>query len=271
MQYKQIPPPEYLRDYIRYFWVLESHNTDISAASFRTMADGCPGLIFQHQEKGILFQNDKQLPGTILYGQATRHAALRINGMFNTIGIFFYPHALKSIFGLNADELTDTCIDLDLMANEQGCRLSEQLSNLTSSQAQIDTLCSYLLAQINKHDQYADKAMQHVLERIKKANGNITVKELREELQLSERSFERKFKQHIGITPKLFTRISRFQASMDLLRQSDYNKLSDIAFENDYADQSHFIRAFKEFAGISPFQFQKRSRELIENLSILTK
>lgn len=271
MQFKQIPPPEYLRDYIRYFWVLESHDTDISAASFRTIADGCPGLIFQHQDKGILFQNNKQLPGTILYGQATRHAELRISGMFNTIGIFFYPHALKSIFGLNADELTDTCIDLDMMEDEQGFRLSEQLSNLTSCQAQIDTLCSYLLAQLTRNDQYADKAMQHVLDRIKQANGNISVKALREELQLSERSFERKFKQHIGITPKLFTRISRFQASMELLRQSDYNKLSDIAFENEYADQSHFIRAFKEFAGFSPFQFQKRSKELIENLSILTK
>jgi len=271
MQYRQIPPPEYLKDYIRFFWVMESNDTDISAASFRTIADGCPGLIFQHQDKGILFQNDKQLPGTILYGQATTHAELRINGLFNTIGIFFYPHALKSIFGLNADELTDTCIDLDGMADKQGFRLSEQLSNLSSSQAQIDTLCSYLLAQINRNIQNTDKAMQHVLDRIKQANGNISVKELREELQLSERSFERRFKQHIGITPKLFTRISRFQASMDLLRQSDYNKLSDIAFENEYADQSHFIRAFKEFAGFSPFQFQKRSKELIENLSILTK
>ncbi len=271
MHFKQVPPPEYLRDYIRYFWVLESHDTDISAAAFRTIADGCPGLIFQHQDKGILFQNNKQLPGTILYGQATRHAELRINGTFNTIGIFFYPHALKSIFGLNADELTDTCIDLDLVEDEQGFRLSEQLSNLTSCQAQIDTLCSYLLAQLTRNDQYADKAMQHVLDRIKQANGNISVKALREELQLSERSFERKFKQHIGITPKLFTRISRFQASMELLRQSDYNKLSDIAFENEYADQSHFIRAFKEFAGFSPFQFQKRSKELMENLSILTK
>jgi len=271
MQFKQIPPPEYMKDYIRFFWVLESHDTNVSAASFRTIADGCPGLIFQHPDKGILFQNNKQLPGTILYGQATTHAELRISGKFNTIGIFFYPHALKTIFGLNADELTDTCLDLDLMAGEQGYRLSQQLADLSSPQARIDTLCTYLLAQINRNDQYADKAMQHVLDRIKKANGNISVKELREELQLSERSFERRFKQHIGITPKLFTRISRFQASMQLLRQSDYNKLSDIAFENEYADQSHFIRAFKEFAGYSPFQFQKRSKELIENLSILTK
>jgi AraC-like DNA-binding protein len=251
--------------------VLESNNTAVPAGTFRTIADGCPGLIFQHPDHGVLFQNEKQLPGTILYGQATRHAELRINGNFDTLGIFFYPHALKSVFGLNADELTDTCLDLDLLARTKGFQLSTQLSDISSCESRIDTICSFLLAQLTQNDQYADKTMQHALDRIKQTNGNISVKTLREELQLSERSFERKFKQHIGLTPKLFARIAQFQASMQLLRQSDYNKLSDIAFENDYADQSHFIRAFKEFAGSSPFQFRKKSEELIENLSILSR
>lgn len=271
MQFRQIPPPAYLKDYIRYFWVMESHDTNVSAATFRTIADGSPGLIFQHPGQGVLFQNNKQLPGTILYGQATRHAELRISGSFNTIGIFFYPHALKTIFGLNANELTDSCLDLDLLSGAKDYHLSAQLTDLTSCEDRIDTICSFLLAQLTRHDQYADKAMYHALERIREANGNISVKILREELQLSERSFERKFKQHVGVTPKLFARIAQFQASMQLLRQRDYNKLSDIAFENDYADQSHFIRAFKEFAGTSPFQFRKQSEELIDNLSIITK
>ncbi|ACU60749.1 helix-turn-helix transcriptional regulator [Chitinophaga pinensis] len=271
MQFRQIPPPQYLRDYIRFFWVLESNDKDVAAATFRTIADGCPGLIFQHRDHGILFQNDKQLPGTILYGQATRHAALRIDGRFDTIGIFFYPHALKSIFGLNADELTDTCLDLDGIPASRGFQLSAQLTDISAPEARIDILCSFLLAQLTKYHQQSDKAMHHALDRIRQTNGNISVKALREELQLSERSFERKFKQHVGITPKLFARIAQFQASMQLIRQSDYNKLSDIAFENEYADQSHFIRAFKEFAGASPFQFMKKSEELIENLSILTK
>jgi len=50
------------------------------------------------------------------------------------------------------------------------------------------------------------------------------------------------------------------------LRNKDYGKLSDIAFENDYSDQSHLIRSFKEFAGISPNQYQKQYNELAEFL-----
>ncbi|MBW8687780.1 helix-turn-helix transcriptional regulator [Chitinophaga rhizophila] len=271
MQFRNIPPPDYLKDYVRHFWVIESHHTDVSAATFRTIADGCPGLIFQHQDQGILFQNDKQLAGAILYGQATRHAALRIRGGFDTIGVYFYPHALKTIFGLNADELTDDCIDLNLLESTRSFQLQNRLTNTFSSQSRIDTICSFLLAQIAENDRYTDPSMQYAIDRIRQTNGHISVKALREELQLSERSFERKFKQHIGLTPKLFARIAQFQACMQLLRQSNYNKLSDIAFEHDYADQSHFIRSFREFAGLSPFQFRKRSEELIENFSILTK
>jgi AraC-like DNA-binding protein len=107
------------------------------------------------------------------------------------------------------------------------------------------------------------------LSRIAGSGGNLTVKELQSELNLSERSLERRFKQHIGISPKLFTRICRFQASLSQLRTNKYNKLSDVAFEQEYADQSHFIRSFKEFSGLSPYQYMNRSNEIVENFSAL--
>lgn len=113
--------------------------------------------------------------------------------------------------------------------------------------------------------------MQYAVSVIAVSKGNIALKRLQLELQLSERSFERKFKEYIGISPKLFARICRFQASLQQLRSNDFSKLSDIAFEQEYADQSHFIRAFKEFAGFSPFQYQKQYPEVIENLATIIK
>lgn len=271
MIYQQIPPPASLKDYIRYYWVLESHAADPAATSFRTMADGCPGLIFQHPDEGVLYQNSKQLPGIFLYGQATRHAEIRIAGKFSTIGIYFYPNALKSIFGFNAEILTNTCLNLDEMALKQGYYLAEQLAGTTAPADRIGIISAYLLFLIRKNSHRTDEAMQYALFSILQTKGSIPLKELHEKLQLSERSFERKFKQYIGISPKLFSRISRFQASLDQLRNNTYDKLSDIAFGNDYADQSHFIRSFKEFAGCSPFQYQKTSIEVMENFSRLTQ
>ena len=73
------------------------------------------------------------------------------------------------------------------------------------------------------------------------------------------------------MSPKLFSRICRFQSSLQQLRDNDYTKLSDIAFEHEFADQSHFIRTFREFAGFSPFQYQRQSPGVIENLATLLK
>jgi len=67
------------------------------------------------------------------------------------------------------------------------------------------------------------------------------------------------------MSPKLLTRIIRFQAALKQLRNHSFSRLSDIAFEQEYADQSHFIRAFKEFAGDTPNRFYKSTLEMVEN------
>jgi AraC-like DNA-binding protein len=113
--------------------------------------------------------------------------------------------------------------------------------------------------------------MAFALSAIMQSKGCLLLKDLQEKVQMSERTFERKFKEYVGISPKLFTRICRFQASLSQMRNSDFEKLSDIAFQNDYSDQSHFIRSFKEFTGFSPNQYQIQSNEIVENLSQIKK
>lgn len=270
MKYRQMNPPAHLRDHVRYFWTLESNSRAASPKTFKTIVDGCPGLIVQQSENGTFRdQNHKQLPRIFLYGQATKHAQIHSCGNFSAIGIYLQPNALKSIFGLNADVLTDSCLDLNEMAEQQGVFLSEQLLYTSSLAEQIEILSSFLLHQMRKNYSPADKPMQYALSQIIQSKGNLSLRRLQEILGLSERSFERKFKQCVGISPKLFARICRFQASLDQMRNDNYDKLSDLAFDNEYADQSHFIRAFQEFAGFSPQRYRKQSLEVVENFAEL--
>jgi AraC-like DNA-binding protein len=60
------------------------------------------------------------------------------------------------------------------------------------------------------------------------------------------------FEKNIGIAPNLYRRICQFNSAFQQLNNRKYCKLSDIAFENGYADQSHYIRAFKEFTNLTP-------------------
>ncbi|GAB3510680.1 hypothetical protein GCM10027341_49350 [Spirosoma knui] len=270
MNYREIQPSDYLRGYVRYIWTLETTTADTPSTIFRPIADGCPGIMFHQSNEGALIQNQKELPDLFLYGQTTQCTEITSSGKHRTIGVVFYPDALKSVFKFDADELTNDCTDLNLLSRQQGYPLGEQLLNAPSVANQISLISSYLTVQLTKSSEQTDNAaMKYALTHLITSNGNVSLKKLQVDLRLTERSFERRFKQWVGISPKLFARICRFQASLGQLRNNTYDKLSDIAFEQEYADQSHFIRTFKEFAGVSPYQFQKQNSDVAENFSLL--
>ncbi|MEO8404867.1 MAG: AraC family transcriptional regulator [Chitinophagaceae bacterium] len=272
MHYQTFIPPDILKPYIKYFWALESNGPDNFPTTFSAIVDGCPGaIIVQSEKKSFSDEEDKKLPDIFLYGQTIRPVRLSAAGKFDAIGICFQPHALKSVFGLDAVELTNSCVDLNLVNNKKQKHLSEQLLNATSVHEQLKILSVYLVEQVKNNHQKTDDTTQFALTQIIKSNGSISLKELQQQLQLSERSLERKFNRSVGISPKLFSRICQFQQSMKQLRKSDYDKLSDIAYEHNYADQSHFIRVFKEFTGFSPIEFKKQSQEVVENFPTLKK
>jgi len=265
MKYQQISPPPYLKNYIRYFWVLES-DTNEPAKKLLPLADGCPGIIFQHSTLGSLFhQRHEHLPEIFLYGQTVKPIELNVSGQFRTIGVCFYPYALKSMFGFDACELTDSCVDLTLLVNN----FKEPLLNASSLKNQIEIFSTHLDRHIKKSSYRVDQATEYALSQIVQAKGNLPLRDLQRKLKLSERGFQRRFNQHVGISPKLFSRVCRFQAALQQLKNNNYANLSDVAFDNGYADQSHFIRSFKEFAGFSPYQFQKRDRKIAENFSVI--
>lgn len=264
MNHHIIQPTDALKPFVRYFWSLESMDASGSPREFRTIADGSPGFLFQNSEHGSFSREGKRLPDAFLFGQATMHGKLDLSGNLAATGICFYPQALKTLFGLNATLLTDSCAGIgDLY---QHTSLSDQLSGIEAPQERIGLLSDFLLAELKKR-KTEHKELDHALELIFRSKGSISVKNLCETLHLTERTFERRFKEYVGISPKLFSRICRFQFSLKQFQGKNYGSFSDIVFANDYADQSHVIRSFKEFAGISPNKLQKQPVSVIDNFS----
>ena len=257
--HKQAPPAD-LRGFVRYFWTLES-TEEAAASTFTTLADGCPGLIIQ-LIPGTPWQGhaDKTLPPSFLYGQTIRASKIAVSGPFRALGVCFEPSAFTSVFGLNAAELTDTCLDLSLLDTPQAGSLAEQLASNSFLPRQLDQLAAFLRRSAEQHLGQVDSRIKQSLAYLARSGGRISLLDLQAQAGLSERSLQRKFKDSVGISPQLFARICRFQASLTQLRTQQYKKLSDLAFEQEYADQSHHIRAFREFAGASPQQVRRQAQ-----------
>lgn len=258
MNYQQIYPIEPLRKYVRYFWTLEDGSLEFSDKTFKIMSDGLPGLIFQENKNAFFDKGNKKLPQLFLYGQTTRYTEHKAVQPFRNIGIYFQPTALKSIFGIDADELTNQDIDIDELIKTN---ITDQLLNAATAEQRIGLLSSFLIQQVEQR-KTANEKVRFASEQLQKG---VSLPNVQNELNISERSLERYFKQHIGISPKLYARIIRFQSALENIRQTQFDKLTDLAYQSDYFDQSHFIRDFKEFAGTSPKRFLLLANEQVAN------
>ena len=160
MKYHQISPPPYLKNHIRYFWVLESDDDIQSGKKLLCLADGCPGIVFQHTSLGSFSDpTDEHRPQIFLYGQTVKPTELNLGGQFKTIGVCFYPYALKSMFGFDASELTNSCVDLTLLLNN----FKEPLLNASSLKNQVEIFSTHLDRHIQKSRYRVDHATEYAL------------------------------------------------------------------------------------------------------------
>jgi methylphosphotriester-DNA--protein-cysteine methyltransferase len=107
-------------------------------------------------------------------------------------------------------------------------------------------------------------AVSAALEMFGKNQAGPTVREAAKYLGLSQRRFIQVFKAQVGMTPKLFSRIQRFQQTRTFIQQNPSPSWAALALDLGYFDQSHLIREFLEFSGLSPSDYLNRHKSFIE-------
>lgn len=104
-------------------------------------------------------------------------------------------------------------------------------------------------------DIQVDKLIIEAVRLIYHSKGTIRIKELNEKLFISQSSFEKRFRKVVGTTAKKFASIVRFNTVLDNLNET--KPLTEICFENNFFDQAHFIKDFKQFTGDTPDNFRR--------------
>jgi AraC-like DNA-binding protein len=262
MQTKVLQPNSLLKSSVSHILVLDKQVESDIITPLPFYADGLPGIIFHQSEGGMYMNNsNRKLSQLFLYGQTIKPITLLPVGSFRIIVVFLYPFGISALFGIRPGEITDDCVDLRLLPNVDLQLSINQLLESTDMQEQVELVSRYLLVQMNSGFRNPDNVIHYALEHIIQTSGQGSLQELRKQLNITERTFERKFEQHIGVSPKLFSRIRQFRSSMEQLQKNNFSKLSDIAYTNGYADQSHFIRSFREFTGLSPLDYIRQTRK----------
>lgn len=219
-------------------------------------ADGLPGLMFHHSSHDLLLNDEGQKLSTLfLYGQTVRPIRIMTDGPFRSIVFHFFPHVIKTLFGIHAQELTDHCIDYKSLRIKYSSELEFRLRDETDVSSQLRQISDSLMPLVAASENVRHETVLIASKKILDSSGEVSLRSLQKELKITERSFERKFLQHVGVTPNLFRRICRFNSSLEELELRRFTNLTDLAHQQGFSDQSHFIRTFKEFTGLAPRQY----------------
>jgi len=253
IKFNVFPAPEVLRSEVECIRVIE-HSGEAGVA-IKVFPSGLPGIVFQHDNGYSPLENittpshTARVPTAFLYGPGTEASIMNYKkGSYASIQIIFKPPALSTLLGLNASALTNGFAELNEFSNED---LNLQLMEASNEQKQIVLLTNFLLAKL-KQMPSKDALVEESLRLIHQNIASIAVKDLLNHLAISERQFERRFSQTVGITPQAYIRVKRFNEALRLMKARQYARLTDIAYALHFHDQSHFIRDIKALSGLTP-------------------
>jgi len=212
-----------------------------AAGSRRVAADGSDECVVQAH--------------SFLLGARGQGYLLNHMGVPHYIAVRFKPGGLSAFARLPLFELADVYLDLDRVWEPSIVRgLEDQLFHAPTAQVQAAILDRALLGRLNPPDH-----LQRLLYSVNQLQGFSmaqSIPALADEINLSQKHFERLFARYIGFRPSLFARVARFQRALYISPQVlGRLNLGQLAVHLGYYDQAHFTRDFKQFSGSTPNHF----------------
>ncbi|HYG20038.1 MAG TPA: helix-turn-helix domain-containing protein [Ohtaekwangia sp.] len=183
-----------------------------------------------------------------------RKYRIAINEDFICFSIRFRPAGIFSLFGIPLEDFTDQSIDTSLVIPELSRSLTDGLLLCGSLDHCVSVAERILLKQLPRHNN-ASPHVSALADYIEASHAKTRIAELYDRIPLSGRHLERRFIKEVGISPKTYLNMLRFENVMQAKKNFPHEKWSSIAYDLHYFDQMHLVKDFKKFLGIRPSEF----------------
>ena len=252
MKFDKHFPTDKLKDYIKYFVISE---IDLES-EYKVFPSS--GLVIGFQYKGQISSiRDKtlnKLTSAGITGISDRYKIFKNSVDIGTVLVYFTEIGFTHFSSRPANELFDLIISLDdIFEKSKVDEVKEKLLIADTDKQRIKIVEQFLLSQLKEIQ--ADKLVVEAVKLIYQSKGTIRIKELNEKLFISQSPFEKRFRKVVGTTAKKFASIVRFNSVLDNLNNT--KSLTEICYENNFFDQAHFIKDFKQFTGDTPENFKR--------------
>jgi AraC-like DNA-binding protein len=207
----------------------------------------------------------RRYPGAVVSGPYRNFFLIDPLVHASIIGVHFRPGRAVPVLGVPANELADAHVDLESLWGRAAAELRERLCMAGTPATRFAVLEKVLLGRLHQTPQ-RHGAIPVALDAFEQADAAVKVRDLAYRVGLSQRRFIQLFTAEVGLTPKRYSRVRRFQRARELVRQATAPDWAAVALACGFFDQSHLIRDFAEFSGLSPVVYLKqRSNHVLLN------
>jgi AraC-like DNA-binding protein len=253
LQFDQLPLSGALADQVASCWFMRGAGAATLPNGHRILPDGCMEFVFQ---LGAPFQQRTdgggwtEQPARLLVGQMTRRVEVRPLGEIDTVGLHFHPAGAAAFVDGSMKRFQDRIVDLDEALGEDLAPLAARLRVTSERWSRMAQLLDWLQTRLRP----ADAGVAQASRQLQQDAGRLDIPALGQALGLGERQLRRRFEAAVGLAPKRFARLLRFQRVFEQQRESDAQAWAQVALECGYCDQAHFNRDFRAFSGLAPRQ-----------------
>lgn len=267
MRYSSHEPARPLGDFVHSFW---DSTYALSPAKVRILPRGTIELVINLSEDEIRIYDSEQparcqrFPGIVVSGAYAGVLDIDPMKQASMLGVHFRPGRAFPFFGAALGEIANRHFPLEDLWGRSAIELRERLWSAATSLKRFQILEEALTARLRCHSEHP--AVSLALDLFGPAGIGGSVSAVADRVGLSQRRFIQVFTAQVGLTPKAFCRVLRFQQAREIVDQASNPDWSQVALACGYCDQSHLIRDFQEFSGVSPTEFARLpGKQFVQN------
>ena len=272
MEHRLYTPPAPLAQFVKCFWYWQG--APQTHAKEQLMPNGEPAIIINLRDEPIRIYEPDDLNRSesfglaVLSGPRSRPFVIDTEQEDRVFGIEFQPGGSFPFFRIPSSEIADSDVSLECLWHGRVNELRERLLASPDIDVMFTLATRFLMRQVVRPFELHPGVM-FAMHRFCATPQNTTVASVLDRIGLSHRRFAQLFHDQVGLTPKSFSRVQRFQRVLRLVHRAPSVDWAGVALECGYYDQAHFIHDFQEFSGFTPTVYAARATEHLNHVPLM--
>ncbi len=265
-----IPGPP-LDRFVEFMIFHESYNPGHNWERF--LPDGNVELVIDlHDEPKFIFDNDSltevQACRKMWFsGLRTAPITIPTGGDASMMVINFKRGMAYPFLPFPMTEIADRVVDVGLVWGDAFGELREKVIEHRLSREKFLSAEAFLVRFLRSNIGL-NPCVEYAITTIARAPHQASMQSLSAKIGYSQKHFISMFKRHVGVTPKRYMKLMRFQRAVNLIEAAPVQNWTDLSLECGFFDQSHLINDFKSFSGFTPEDYVRRRGDFLNYVPV---